>query len=557
MYSLLIVDDEPIIADGIFDLFMNYREQDLDVHKAYSGAEALEWMRKTRIDIVLTDISMPDINGLEVQKEIRRYWPACKVIFLSICHEFDFVQSAIRNDGADYILKTQGEEAILQAVKKAAQVIEAERRNEQLLEQAKISMLHAVPALQTKLLTEIADGCDIHEKEISRQFEELEIPLVFSMPVLLLVGKVDFWPENMTSAEKMKTIYGLKEAVERFIKKTARVASITYEKNKMLWMIQPDFSRRQDRDDTGAEKMWERLILFIRGSMDAIQSMCKSMFGISVSFAMSSLPVAWERLAFRFDLLKLKLSRESGLSDAMLLIDDSGTEDSGIQILDMEAEFAVRSQLGKISLLNTFLENGEKDRFFTLFGSIMNVAGRSRNTSCDVSTEVYFSISAMFLSYLNRWKLAGGFDIGINLDKLINLEGYKDWEEITTYFEVLAKDIFEQKSSDSLNQANRIFRFIKNYAEQHIDGDLSLTRFADLLHFHPQYLSRLFKQVTGKSFTDYIVGLKIARAKELLKSTNYKIHEVAQMLGFDTTPYFTRFFKNGTGQTPQEYRNSL
>jgi two-component system response regulator YesN len=114
MFRLLIVDDEPIIANAMYDIISDLKEYDLDIYVAYSGEEAINWMKRTKIDIVLTDVSMPGISGLEIQKIVLEMWPRCKVIFLSGYNDFDFIQSAIRNEGYDYILKTEPEEVVIE-----------------------------------------------------------------------------------------------------------------------------------------------------------------------------------------------------------------------------------------------------------------------------------------------------------------------------------------------------------------------------------------------------------------------------------------------------------
>ena len=86
MYRLLIVDDEPIIVDGLADLFSSIHYVELEIYKAYSAVQALELMRKDRIDIVLSDICMPGMSGLDIQKEIKFQWPRSKMI-CSNCHK--------------------------------------------------------------------------------------------------------------------------------------------------------------------------------------------------------------------------------------------------------------------------------------------------------------------------------------------------------------------------------------------------------------------------------------------------------------------------------------
>ncbi len=83
MYRLLIVDDEEIITDGLYEVFSSYNPEQLDVYKAYSATEALEWLARSRIDIILTDIAMPGMNGLELIEKVQNFWPKCKVVFFN------------------------------------------------------------------------------------------------------------------------------------------------------------------------------------------------------------------------------------------------------------------------------------------------------------------------------------------------------------------------------------------------------------------------------------------------------------------------------------------
>lgn len=559
MYSLLIVDDEPLITDGIYDLFVDSADPELDVYAAYSGEEALNRMAKTKIDIVVTDISMPGMSGLDVQREIKKLWPSCRIIILTGYDEFDYIQSAMRNDGIDYILKTEGEEAILQAVKKAVEEIEEENRKERLIEQARMHMSMSLPVLQAKYLLDLADGWEYDGEEMEKQLEELEIPLNSRAPVLLMAGQVDCWEENISGTQKLKKVYGVKDTVEAYLHKFANAVSVLFERTKMLWFIQPaPFYGSMQMEETEREKeenLLERCFMSIKGYMGSIQSICKDIHHVSVSFALSGSPVDWSKISIRYESLKLKLSKEAGLSYEMLLIDDGDGESPENGLTSFEKEALVRSQMRKLGLLKTYLENGEKENFLALYRGIMEQVDKNADITSDVCTEVYFSLSVMFLSHLNRCKLTEDIGPKIDLNRLTNQEGFSSWSEVIQYFRSLAEKIMEQKDHDSFTNANHIFRFIRNYVDQHIEDDLSLTRFAELLHFHPFYLSRLFKQVTGTSLSEYILRTKAVKAKDMLSNSSLKVNEIALYLGFKTASYFTSFFKKYTGLTPKEYRN--
>lgn len=119
MFRLLIVDDEELIVNGLYDIFSNLVDLDLDIYKAYSGEEAIDWLNRTRIDIVLSDIRMPEIDGMQLLGEIKQNWPQYKVIFLTGYNEFEYIYEAIQYSNSSYILKNEDPEKVISAVKKS------------------------------------------------------------------------------------------------------------------------------------------------------------------------------------------------------------------------------------------------------------------------------------------------------------------------------------------------------------------------------------------------------------------------------------------------------
>ena len=148
MIRLLIVDDEQLIVDGLVQLFEGCEQLELEIYRAYSAIEAMDWLKRTSIDIVLTDIRMPGMSGLELQQEIQRLWPWSKVIFLTGFDDFQYIQNALRSEAEDYILKTEDDETIIAAVEKAISGLRRQFEVEHLLSQAKQHMKSVLPLLQ-------------------------------------------------------------------------------------------------------------------------------------------------------------------------------------------------------------------------------------------------------------------------------------------------------------------------------------------------------------------------------------------------------------------------
>ncbi|MBP1990092.1 response regulator transcription factor [Paenibacillus eucommiae] len=135
-WQVLIVDDLPIIVDSLAQLMERYKPVQFDVRKAYSGEEALQAL-SGKTDIVISDIKMPGMDGIQMLEAIRPQWPRCKVIFLSGYDEFEYVQKALTLGAFDYVLKADGNEKVFAAAERAVSVLEREDDERNILERTK------------------------------------------------------------------------------------------------------------------------------------------------------------------------------------------------------------------------------------------------------------------------------------------------------------------------------------------------------------------------------------------------------------------------------------
>ena len=134
MHRLLIADDEEIIVKWLLKLFES--RDDLEILVAYSGLEALGILNRTKIDVFLSDIRMPGMNGMQLLEIISRDWPQCRVVFLTGHGEFDYVYNAIHHENVSFLLKTETDEVIVDTVEKSIQSIERSYRDQELVNKA-------------------------------------------------------------------------------------------------------------------------------------------------------------------------------------------------------------------------------------------------------------------------------------------------------------------------------------------------------------------------------------------------------------------------------------
>lgn len=592
MLHLMLVDDESLALDYLSDALHEWDPYELTISKAYTGIQALEKMHGMRLDILLTDIRMPGMNGLELADRVREQWPRCKIIFLSGYSDFDYIQTAIRKGGTDYVLKTEGDELIFQAIDRAVEEIRMELQEGDISLKSRQMLLQALPTLRRDYLLDLLKGEGDSESVRTKRFPELHIGLASEQPVFLVVGRVDDWGNYLSMSDKSLMLYSIQNIAEEFLGGKSRFMFIPYDKYRFVWLVQPQLPKQSQVtnlfSNSSDERMnnlplgkrvealfvepdesfpstkashpspeeWERLGQFVRGTSESVQETCRKLLKLPISLILSSEHCSWEHAARQFDSLKLQLS--SGLIRSKeMLITESGhidrEEDRSSRTFFAETTF--RNHIRKLDLLEPHLDNGETEQFVQLYDEYtqFDELAFSETKITYLALEMFAHLSAFFLSYLNRRNLIAELGVKVQLDMHIQMDNHSSWQSALSYFRQLGETIAEHNGSIQQERTHEMIR-IHQYVNDCLREELSLTRLAEVVHLSPPYLSRLYKQLTGSNLLDYITEVRINRAKHLLKSTQLKIHEIAAEVGLDSAPYFTRLFKKITNSTPLEYR---
>ncbi|MFD0674888.1 response regulator [Cohnella sp. GCM10027633] len=557
MYRLLIVDDEPIIVEGLSELFLQ-ADYPLEVYQAFDGMEAFEIARKLRIDILLTDIEMPEMNGIELQKEVLRLWPRCKSIFLTGYNEFDYIQSSIRGGAIDYVLKTEGDDPIISSVEKAIRVIDEEVTYEGLIANARSSLKLALPALRKEYLTGLLEGEVSSSAVRSDRFAQFEVPLDPELPVVMAVGRIDRWREDRAGGDKVLFAYSINNIFEEFFANEFELTHFRGDHERLIWLLQPKPESGYRQAIAGNQSMRAdfaedpdpeaRLHAYMLGMLESVQTACSHYLKLACSFVVSSEPFEWDALASKYERLSQLFGRGLGLGSQMLLSDDR-SKSSG----DEQA----RSKVKRIRLLDQYLMQKEREKFEQLFDGISEAVGESAAMDAGLPLEVFYELAAIFIPHLNRFEALGAEGGGINPDKLFSIREHRSWKEASDFFRELAGLLFERMEGGNEQETSEVVEQIHRYVDDNLDGDLTLNRLAERVFLTPFYLSRLYKQKTGHNISDYVTRTRVDRAKQLLGESTLKIHEVGMRIGYDSASYFTRLFKKATLLTPQEYRDSL
>lgn len=543
MYKLLIINDEPPIVEWLYDLFNEEKELDIEVYKACSGLEALELLDKTKVDIVLSDIYMPQMDGLQLLEKIRSNWPDCKVIFLTGCTEFDYIYRAIKNDCISYILKTEDDDEIKNVVKKAVDEIDKSMKNQEYMIKAKSQLKDLLPILQNKYLLENLIEAYPTNAVSQERLDDFEIKLIVDNPVFLILGYVDEFPPETNSQGRSLIRQAVKILIEKYLFEYTNKICLDYGRNGHLCIIQ------SDAEDA-------HTLVLLKGILETIQTAAKESIGVTVSFILSDEAAAWSRIPEEYSYLKQLLNFSVSIGEEMLLTKKNFSL-SAMEPGIITDETIKQSQilLKKIDSFAMYLERGQKEELFRYLTKATEGLKTIKSKNSNIAKEIYFTISNCLLSYINKWKLSEMIAFKIGLYKLMNLESHDTWKDAIEYLFELTEIIFEIQKSSQTSMVESSINNIKKYIENNLNNDLSLIRLGEISAFNPSYLSRLYKNVTGGNLVDFITEKRMERAKKLLEETSMKIQEIVTEVVSDSPTYFGKVFKRITNMTPHEYRD--
>lgn len=536
MYRLLIVDDEIENVKWLKEMFQYECEVEFDVYTAYSGRQALNILNEIRMDVVLTDIQMPGMDGMELYRYIKENWPMAKVVFLTGHRNYEILYEIIRNKEVSYILKTEGDDEIKRAVVEA--VRELEKSQQELASQKESEALKEKARywLQKDFVNNLIFGMI---QDVPQQLlDDLGIPVKQKYPLLCFIGRVRMWGEDTQNIYLKQA--ELLDRIEEFMPITVRIFGCFVEMSYVMILIQPKIL--DDYVD------WKRIFNISEGSLEyVLESNAKMAEAVDV-FAVSECPVILTEVPECYEKLKRCILRKQ--------------IDQGIRILKLEKEDE-EEQLGWdgfnilscMPMLESLLEHREWKEYEKLLKKMTSSLSMVKSMHDTEALTVYYSISIMLLKFINLNQLNEKFSFYIATYKLTCAEEHENWREAVSYLFQISKILFDLLREEENRQTNISVKRVQKYIRENLDKELTLTTLSEVAGFNASYLSRIFKQNCRMNVSEYIVKERMNEAKRLLIETNLKVNKIAEAVGYYSQHSFNRVFKSTEEITPLEYRN--
>lgn len=320
MQRMLIVDDEPVILDGLYAFFQKADFQDMEIIKAYSAFEAIEWLNSVKIDIVLSDICMPGMDGMELIEKIMDRWPRCKVLLLTGHNEFDYAHQAIRNPCVvDYLLKTEGMSHIRAAVERALTQISEENDFRYQHAWFRSKLPRALPQLQRQLLLDLLKRTERHDiASLQEELDAVQLPFISNEPVIPVIIRVEEWNNYQSQADRSLIRYAVANVAEELLQDKAKVKAIDLDYQVIACFIQTTVESSNSYYGS-RQQNWEQTLRFVYGTLESVQQSCADCLNLSVSIMVSEQAVEWMELSQAIAQLRLSIHEGPGLGMEKLL----------------------------------------------------------------------------------------------------------------------------------------------------------------------------------------------------------------------------------------------
>lgn len=532
MYTILVVDDERIIREGVRELLMAEDGLELDILTAQGVPEAMEMLERRRVDIVLTDIRMPQVSGLEFFDVITERWPYSKVIFLTGYSEFDYVYKV--NNRARYVLKADGDDKILQAVRETIAELESELYMDSVVQRSEEALRQKNAAEAQMLLQDIIHGHIPPGSLTPALAERLGIALDPGREIYYAVLCLQYGAEG--SYESRLEQHGkLSEMVWKYLNHHFRGVLVMYTRNFGLLLLQPAACLGQ-----------EQAAAVLRGGAELFQKAYAKNFGGTASLCLSDHAMGLAHAVKRFHLLRSELLAQEG---SVLLVDRQ-TEEAGepAQGKDHSVLFS------RAQMMDYYIENNDFDGMFAIIREAKEACGEVTSMHDLSIIAVYTAIASRLIAFTYQMGLSEEMSFRIGVANLYILSLHRSWREAFDYLLSVTGAIRDLRQRRTDLQSTDIVENVKDYILNNLGGDTSLNALADYAGFSPEHLLRLFKKREGTTILQHISDLKLSKAKHLLQDSRVSVREVASALGFGSTGYFGRFFRSRTGLSPQAWR---
>jgi two-component system, response regulator YesN len=530
MFKILIVDDEKIVQEAVKFILEKEFPELTSYETARSGREAIEKAEIFNPDIIMMDIRMPGINGIEAIKEIKRKKPKTHFIIVSAYEQFDFAKEAVELNVDDYILKPIIKNKLVDVLKKNMDKINSEKEFKKKELEVIEKYEQVVPFLEYGFIYSIMLGEHYNSKlNHYKQILELEDSGGYVM-IIETRGRIsDISNNDENKLEDGKPQYDLNEEFNIIcdaLKCKCRCFVGPMMLNRVVVFIhtarKPDNLLRKEAND---------IATYVYDKLNWSKDDKRNRIGMGNYQNLENLSKSYDEaiMAIKYFDNNDKIAYVKGINIGTLKIEDY-PRDKESKLIDQISEGDIEGALESFKVIFDWTYVSFKD-FFNI--------GKSK-------------LAELFV-VIHKTAFVHGLkeeDFQNYLLELYNLEDYlklEKWCSDRLFDLIFNINTFHKKKN------NRIISNAKEYMYENYYRDITLEEVAKAVAVTPHYFSRLFKEETGENFIEFLTIYRIKKAKKMMDTTNLNIKEICFKIGYTNPNYFSRLFKKVEKVTPTDY----
>ena len=520
LYKVVFVEDEIVTREGIRDN-VDWKAHGFEFcGEAPDGEIALPLLQTVNPDVLITDIRMPFMDGLQLSQIVQDRMPATKIIILSGHDEFEYAQKAIKLGVFEYLLKPVSVQDLHNVLQKVASELDRERDEQQALRKLRDQVEENRTALRERFVLKLVSGTSSSAEAIEKS-QLLGIDLVARCYLVVLIRVEPF--DNPEQFDHL-TYERVHQLVSGIVEDNPDVFLLRKDMHELVLML-----KGSSPENVYEEK--DRFLDRIRHEVKLDQ--CELLVG-SGSLQKRITEIHQSFIDATKDIKAAANPRKgafsSGFDTAELLkVDTSAVED--------------------------YLRFGAAESFDAFFGTLVHQLGEKALRSSTVKSYILTNIVLAASRFVDEL----GGDVDQVVPELDNFEtisaGIETIEQLRERARNLLAAALAFRDSRVIHQYAGVIKRAQEYIERHYtDADLSLNEVAAQVGLSSSHFSTVFSHQTGQTFKEYLTEIRIKKAKELLRTTPMKAFEICYQVGYNDPHYFSHVFHKNTGLTPIEFR---
>lgn len=533
MYRLMLVDDEYAVRKHVIDR-IDWHQYDFEiVCQAENGKEGYELFEQYLPDVVITDIKMPFMDGLELSRKILKKYPYTKIIVLTGFDEFEYAKKSINLHIMNYILKPISANSLIEILEDVKVKLDEEINQKRDMDRLREYYQKSFPLLRDKFLEDFVKGEYLAE-QVDEWLSYYLIPLKGNFYMVSVIQIDNFYEERQsinTKETEFKKM-ALLELVEE-INKNEELGIFFLSNNRVHIISQGNMNSETEFLQS---VIWK--LELIRQGIEKYQTFTITIGVGHVCRSLSEIPN----------------SRKSALSahDYKLITGNNQI----IYINDLEPNEGVTLEFNEVDERRVIrmLKSGAMNEFHEYIDETFNLLA-SNSGELNQNQLYLFELVTQIIITSKEAKidLSKAQGIELNLFKLLGEDQHLD--QLKNKILQLGDYVMEAGVKSRQITTAKLVTLAKEYVEkEYRDWELSIQKLCDYLNYSPNYFSSVFKKETGQSFMNYLMDRRLETAKELLLTTELKSLEVALEVGFSSSNYFAYCFKKQLNISPMQYR---